>query len=145
MFKVHYPYEPVLITALLIIAAILQMLYFIKDDRTPNTEDLNKRYSEVWHATGGICRLLTCWVIGRAYGWDYCYMALVGTWIWFDGAINTWVLRKEWFYVGTTALTDRSIRWIGMKLKVDPRSVNGALKGLVVTILLIHLIKQLWT
>lgn len=144
MFKLHYPIEPILVTALMIVAAILQMLYFLKDDRTPNTENLNGRYSDVWHATGGIFRIAACWVIGRAYGWEFCYAALVATWIWFDGAINTWVLRKEWFYVGTTARTDRAIRWVGKKLRIDPRTVNAAVKGLVATYLLIYLISHAW-
>jgi hypothetical protein len=140
-----HPVEAIAVTVLYVLAAIYQMLYFLHDDRTPNTDNLSKKYSAVWHATGGVCRLIACWVIGRAYGWHWSFVAAVSTWIWFDGSINTWVLRKEWFYVGTTAKTDRFLRWAGTKLKVDPRSINGAIKALAVVIVLIYLIKTLWT
>jgi hypothetical protein len=60
-------------------------------------------------------------------------------WFVFDGAINTWVLKREWFYIGTTAQVDvaqrklaAGIQWllnlIDKHTVVDPRLVSATLK-----------------
>lgn len=135
--------EKIIISSLFIASAIYQMVYFIRDDRTLNTDPKNRKFSAIWHLTGGIGRLVTCWLLFRAFGWEWGLSAAVILWIWFDGAINTWALNKEWWYVGTTAQTDRLLQWAGKKLHIDPRALNAAIKALAIISVLIILIHKI--
>ena|SRR6478752_1725155 len=120
--------EPILIILIGLFALIAQMIYFIKDDRTPNIEPSNKYFNLRWHIAGGLIHGWMYYVVYRIYGIEFGLLMGSLTWLFFDGCINSFVLNKEFFYVGYTALLDRAQQWVGKVLHSDPRLMSALLK-----------------
>src|SRR4051812_47669219 len=111
-----------------ITSLILQMVFFLRDDRAPNhtTEDLH--YKWWWHLAEGAIHLWMGATLSFCFGVQYGLLMLSLLWYFYDGAVNTWVLKREWFYIGTTAQVDIAQQQLAKKLKVDPRTLSAVLK-----------------
>ncbi len=109
---------------------IIQMVYFLKDDRTENHTDRDLFIKKVWHAAAGSIHVWGAVVMGKLYGLEVGIFTAAVTWFFFDGAINTWVLNREWFYIGTTAQIDIIQQKLGKWLHTDPRTVSAVIKCL---------------
>lgn len=118
-----------------VLALIAQSVYFLKDDRTANTDPADKPIKFKWHVAGGIIHIWMYYIMADNYGYHWGLLMSSLTWLLFDGAVNTYAIRKEFFYIGFTALIDRGQRgvtdWIN-KLTgtyfIDPRSLSAILK-----------------
>lgn len=111
----------------------------ILDDRTPESDPNNLKIKKKWHIAGSIifCYLAaTAWYI---WGWKYIPFTLSCFWMIFAGIVHEVALNKSFFFVGTTAKTDRIIRWISPN---NPEKVSAIMKSLalIVSTLLIFLI-----
>src|SRR6478735_5158685 len=87
-----------------LVALIVQMIYFLIDDRNENHTARERRIKKYWHWAGGAVHVWMGYAVARIAS-DWHWGALMGalTWLLFDGFINTYVLRREWFYIGDTA------------------------------------------
>lgn len=118
-----------------VLALIAQSVYFLKDDRTANTDPADKPIKIKWHVAGGLIHCWMYYIMADNYGYNWGLLMASLTWLLFDGAVNTYALRKEFFYIGTTALVDRAQRevatWINKltgRYFIDPRSLSAVLK-----------------
>jgi len=109
-------------------ALIMQMIYFIKDDRTNNNDPKNKGFNLRWHIAGGILHVWMYYIIHKLYGVEWGLLMAASTWLLFDGFINSYALKKEFWYIGATALIDKFQQWVGKITGVDPRGVSAFLK-----------------
>lgn len=82
----------------------------LKDDKMPEDDPRNKQTETNWHYVGAALFLylsLTAWV---AWGIEYVFFSLSCFWTLFAGIVHKVGLNKPFFYVGTTAKTDRLLR-----------------------------------
>lgn len=120
-------------------ALIIQMIYFLLDDREANHTAKDRRIKARWHAAGGAIHIWMGYTIGRLFGWEWGLLMASMTWYFFDGFINTYVLRREWFFIGTTAQIDIAQRWVAGKLRIEHRLFSACLKhtALLISIILL--------
>lgn len=125
-----------------VLSLIVQMLYFIKDDRTPNDAPKDKPYKLKWHVAGGVLHGWMYYVIADSYGYPWgCLMAAL-TWFFFDGVVNAYALNKEFFFIGTTALIDRAQQSTAKALRVDVRKLTAILKFSLILYAIWQILKQ---
>jgi len=136
-------YEPIILIVIGIGALIIQMVYFLKDDRADNNSPKDKPYKLGWHAAGGVLHLWMGYVIGRMFGPAWGCLAGSLTWYFFDGFINSYVLSKEWWYIGTTAGLDKVQRWAAGILHIDPQLFSACLKHAALILSTLYLIPHL--
>jgi hypothetical protein len=121
-------------------ALIIQMIYFLIDDRSENHTARDRRIKKYWHWAGGAIHIWMAYAIYRIAG-DWHWGLLMGalTWLLFDGFINTYVLRREWWYIGDTAWLDNLQRTVAGFLKIDHRALSAFLKiaALIISIILL--------
>lgn len=121
-------YEAIILTITGIAALIVQMVYFLLDDRAANHTAKDRRLKKRWHAAAGALHLWMGYVMARLFGWEWGVLMGSLTWYLFDGFINTYALKREWFYIGTTAQIDIAQRWLAAKLGVDHRLLSACFK-----------------
>lgn len=110
-------------------ALIIQMVYFLLDDRTANNTPVDRRLKLWWHAAAGAIHIWMGYAVGSiAHDWHCGFFMGALTWMVFDGAINTWVLHREWFYIGDTAQWDIAQRWVASLLHIEHRAFSASLK-----------------
>lgn len=111
-----------------LIGAVLLGFYnglLLLDDKLLESDSRNKEIEEEWHIIGAtifIYLTLTSWIL---YGWEYILFTLSCFWCIFAGIVHRIGLNKPFFFVGTTAKTDKLIRKIAPK---KPELVSGILK-----------------
>lgn len=120
--------KPIVVILVGIASLIVQMIYFIKDDRTSNTDTKDKPFKIRWHFAGGLLHVWMYYTISEIHGKEWGLVMASLTWFMFDGCINSYALGKEFFYVGKTAIIDKAQQWIAMRVGIDPRLVSGVLK-----------------
>lgn len=86
--------------------------YLILDDRTPEEDTSNRRLEFIWHLAGGAIFCYFAWLYAGKYGYGAVLYTLANFWLFFAGIVHKVALKKPFFFVGTTAMTDKSIRWI---------------------------------
>jgi len=121
-------------------ALIVQMIYFLLDDRSENHTARDLWLKKWWHWAGGAIHIwMSCAMSDIAHDWHVGLLMGSLTWYLFDGFINTYVLSREWFAIGTTAWLDRTQRAIAGFLHLDPRLFSACLKhaALIISILLL--------
>lgn len=121
-------------------ALIVQMIYFLLDDRTENHTSKDRRLKLWWHAAAGAIHIWMGYAVGRiAHDWHVGFLMGSLTWLLFDGFINTYVLKREWWYIGDTAQLDIAQRWAANKLHIEHRLFSATLKiaTLITSILLL--------
>ena len=112
-----------------IAALIIQMVYFLLDDRNENHTKKDRRLKLWWHAAAGAIHIWMGYAVGRiAHDWHTGFLMGSLTWMVFDGAINTWVLHREWWYIGDTAQIDIAQRWVAGILHIEHRAFSATLK-----------------
>jgi hypothetical protein len=122
-------------------ARIVQMIYFLLDDREVNHTARDRRIKKYWHVAGGAIHIWMAYVIGRLFGWQWGMLMGSMTWYFFDGFINIYVLHREWFYIGTTAQLDIAQRWLAGKIGIEHRLFSACLKH---ALLLTSIFLLLW-
>lgn len=123
--------KAILIVLTGVFALIAQGVYFILDDRTPNTDPKDKPYKKYWHAAGGLIHAWMYYVMADNYGLPWGLIMACMTWSLFDGFIN-WILNRGFFYVGTTAIIDKVQQWLAKLLHIDVELLSAILKLLLV-------------
>jgi hypothetical protein len=124
-------------------ALIVQMIYFLLDDRSENLTAKDRRLKYWWHAAGGAIHIWMGYVIGRMFGWQWGLLMGSMTWYFFDGFINTYVLKREWFFIGDTAQLDIAQRKVAAFLHIEHRLFSACLKHAALIISIILLIPNL--
>lgn len=79
------------------------------------------------------------YVMERAYGHGMGLLTGTTLWYFFDGAVNSWVLNKEWWYIGTTAWIDITQRKLASWLREDPRLISAILKHALLILSILNL------
>lgn len=113
-------------------ALTVQMIYFILDDRGSNHTARDRRLKKYWHWAGGAIHIWMSYAVSRitlSSEWGLLMGAL--TWYFFDGFINTYALKREWWYIGQTAWLDIMQRRIARILQVEHRLFSACLKHAV--------------
>ncbi len=105
-----------------------QMVYFLLDDREPQHTVHDRRLKIYWHWAGGAIHIWMGYVMGKHFGAQYGLVMTAVTWFVFDGFINTYVLHREWWYIGQTAWIDVTQREIAAFLRMDARLFSAILK-----------------
>ena len=82
------------------------------------------------------------YVMGRMFGWQWGLLMGSLTWYMFDGFINTYVLLREWFFLGETALLDITQRRIAGFLHIEHRLFSACLKHAVLITSIVLLIAK---
>lgn len=115
-----------------ILALIAQMVYFLKESSILAATPDKERFKKYWHYAGGAIHIWMGFMIAEMYGWQYGLLTGSLTWYFFDGAVNTWGLRKkEWWYIGTTSMLDQAQQGISKIIHLDPRLTSAILKHLM--------------
>jgi hypothetical protein len=125
-------------------ALIVQMIYFLIDDRSANHTARDRRIKKYWHWAGGAIHVWMAYAIYRITG-DWHWGLFMGslTWLLFDGFINTYVLKREFWFIGTTALLDILQREIASFLHIEHRLFSACLKWVALILSIILLIPNL--
>lgn len=125
-------------------ALIVQMIYFLIDDRSENHTARDRRIKKYWHWAGGAVHVWMGYAVYRiANDWRWGLLMGALTWLLFDGFINTYVLRREWWYIGDTAWLDSIQRTVAGWMKVDHRALSAFLKVAALIISILFLIPNL--
>src|ERR1043165_6511920 len=91
-----------------IAALIVQMIYFLLDDRSENNTARDRRIKKYWHWAGGAIHIWMAYAIKQiAHDWHYGLLMGSLTWLFFDGFVNSYLLKKERWYIGETAWLDK--------------------------------------
>lgn len=133
-------YEVITLIITGLAALIVQMIYFLLDDRAENHNARDRRLKKYWHVAGGAIHVWMGYTVGRvANDWHWGLLMGAFTWWLFDGFINSFVLRKEWWYIGDTAMLDKIQRTIADFLHIEHRLFSAFLKlaTLIISILLL--------
>lgn len=110
-----------------VLALIAQSVYFLKDDRTANTDPADKRLKRGWHMAGGLIHIWSYYLIADNYGLHWGLWMASLTWSLFDGFINS-AIKREFFYVGKTALLDKSQQWVAKRIGINVNLLSALLK-----------------
>jgi len=135
-------YQAIILILTGIAALIVQMIYFLIDDREENQTARDRRIKMYWHWAGGAIHIWMGYVIDRQFGWEWGLLMGSLTWYFFDGFINTYVLQLEWWYIGTTAFIDKAQRWAAGILHIEPRFFSACIKHAVLIVSIILLIRK---
>jgi hypothetical protein len=136
--------EAVILIITGIAALIVQMIYFLIDDREENHTARDRRIKKYWHLAGGAIHIWMGYVIGRMFGWQWGLLMGSLTWYLFDGFINTYVLRREWWFIGDTAWLDLVQRNVAGFLHIEHRLFSACLKHAVLILSILLLIPNLF-
>ena len=118
----------ILIISWLILGVVLIGLYnayLLKDDKTPESDQINADLEKKWHFIGAGLFMyigLTFWYVGSVF---YIPLALSLFWLLFGGIVHKIGLNKPFFFVGTTAKTDKILRRL---FKKNPERGSAILK-----------------
>lgn len=105
-----------------------QMVYFLLDDRAPNHTTGDIKLKKRWHWAGGAIHIWMGYVIHLKYGWEYGLLMAAIIWYFFDGAINSYVLHREFWYIGNTAWLDIVQNKLADLIGIDARFMSAILK-----------------
>jgi hypothetical protein len=135
--------EAIIQTITGIAAVTVQMVYFLLDDREANHTAVDRKLKLYWHAAAGALHIWIAVVIGRQFGWQHGFFCGSLMWYMFDGCINTFVLKREWFYIGDTAQLDIAQRKVAAVLHIEHRLFSACLKHATLIISIILLIPDI--
>lgn len=106
--------NPLVAISWVLLGVILMGFYnalLLVDNKTNENDPKNIEIKNQWHFVGGaifIYLSLSSWIF---FGWEYVLFSLASFWLIFAGIVHDTGLEKPFFYVGTTAKTDRLIRY----------------------------------
>jgi hypothetical protein len=119
-----------------VFALIAQSVYFLKDDRTANTDPHDRPLKTRWHIAGGLIHVWMYYVIADNYGVQWGLWMATLTWSLFDGFINS-AINREFFFVGTTSLIDKGQQWAAKRIGMNVNLLSAILK-LVLTLFTLY-------
>jgi hypothetical protein len=114
--------------------------YLIEDSRIEDGTVQDRKSKRAWHCWGAVIFILLAglgWYVG---GWQWTLLTLSVFWLIFAGIVHAIALKKSFFYVGTTAVTDRMIRSMASFLNMKPVVLAAILKISAVVISVIFII-----
>lgn len=82
----------------------------LKDDKTPEESEENKKLENQWHLVGALVFIYLGITTYMMWGWEYIPLTLSSFWLIFGGIVHKIGLNKPFFFVGTSAKTDRLLR-----------------------------------
>lgn len=100
----------------------------------------NPSYHRLWHVWKGVNQAVWFLFMAMMFGAPLALVNVAVFWLLFDGLMNTIVLNKDFFFVGTTSLIDRSLRSITnllnkltsrVKITITPGFLAFILKALL--------------
>lgn len=110
-------------------ALIIQMIYFLLDDRAANNTAQDRQLKLWWHGAAGAIHLWMAYAIARISNDWHCGLFMGSlNWLLFDGFINSLVLKKEFWYIGDTAQLDIAQRKLAGFLRIEHRLLSAILK-----------------
>lgn len=124
-------------------ALIAQMVYFLLESATPASSANKIKYKRYWHWAGGAIHIWGAVLVGNLFGWRYGLLMGSLMWFFFDGFVNSYALNREWFYIGITAITDIAQQFLSKVFHIDPRTLSGILKSLLLAVSIWFLLKPL--
>jgi hypothetical protein len=137
-------YEIIILIITGLAALIVQMVYFLLDDRAVNNTAQDRRLKLWWHAAAGAIHIWMGYAVGRiAHDWHAGFLMGSLTWLLFDGFINSFVLHREWWYIGDTAQLDIAQRKVAGFLHIEHRLFSALLKIATLATSIILLIPNL--
>lgn len=98
------------------------------DDKLPEDHVKNKRIEIYWHFVGALVFGIFAYTFYRFLGWRYVPLCFALAWLLFGGIVHVVGLRLDFFYVGTTAVTDRMQRWLASLLRLSSTTLSAFLK-----------------
>lgn len=110
-------------------ALIIQMVFFILDDRTENHTPLDLHMKKYWHWAGGLIHIWMGTLMGYTFGIQWGILTSACTWYFMDGALNTWVFHNGWWSLGTTADLDKIQRTMAKWIGIDHQLLTAILKN----------------
>jgi fatty acid desaturase len=129
-------------TIWVLIGVVLLGLYnalLIKDARIPDGTPENDKVSAEWHEVGAGLFLYLAFTAFFAFGAKFIPLSLSAFWAIFAGIVHKVGLNKPFFFVGTTAKTDKLLqKWFPNK--AEKASAILKISMLVVSIALIILL-----
>lgn len=125
-----------------IASLIVQNIYFIIDDREANHTARDRRIKKYWHWAGGVIHAWMGYTVGRMFCWQWGLLMGSLTWWLFDGFINTYVLSREWWFIGDTAFLDIAQRKVAGFLHIEHRLFSAFLKLAVLISSIVLLIEK---
>lgn len=102
-------------------------------------------YSKKWHFWKGINQVSFFGIMLFTIGWKLTLLNALIFWVLFDALINKLILKRPFFFVGTTAFTDvtiqKSAKLISSPFKnsLKPEVLSGVLKILLIILIIILL------
>lgn len=110
------------------------------DDKTDENSERNPQIEQDWHIVGAALFLYLAFTFWYAIGIQYSLLAISSFWILFAGIVHKVGLNKPFFFVGTTAKSDRLLRkWFPK----NPETASAILKiSLFIVTLVITIIKK---
>jgi hypothetical protein len=110
------------------------------DDKTDENSEKNSQLETDWHIVGAALFLYLALTFWYTIGIQYALLAISGFWILFAGIVHKVGLNKPFFFVGTTAKTDKLLRkWFPK----NPYKASAILKiSLFIATLIIIIIKK---
>jgi len=139
-------YTALIMGVTFVVALIVQMVYFLKDDAAPEHTEQDRKLEIGWHLAGGALHVWGAVMVSLISSFHYGLLVASLTWLFFDGFVNTFVFKKGWYYIGNTAALDRTIRWLCRRRNVywvNPEAAAGILKILFVVGSIIWLIVKI--
>jgi hypothetical protein len=106
----------ILIILNLVVSLGFYNAYLLLDDKTDENNPINKSLEKKWHFIGAYLFLsLSGTIYFFTREWKYIPFVLSSFWLIFGGIVHVVGLNKPFFYVGTTAFTDKLLRYISAK------------------------------
>jgi len=103
-------------------------------------------YSQKWHWFKGLNQFVFFYLLSVKFGYLIGFVDIIFYWILFDGWLNKSVLKRNFFYVGTTGKIDKAIQWVNNGIKTVYKQSSPAFISAVIKIsLLIYSIFLLFT
>lgn len=121
----------------IIVGVVLLGFYnglLLLDDKTPEDDPSNKKIQDKWHFVGAAIFVYLAATASMVWGIQYAPLTLSLFWSLFAGIVHIVGLKKHFFFVGTTEITDILLRKV---FKKDPTVGSAIVKSLAVIISLI--------
>lgn len=97
-------------------------------ERDYNKVAKNQEYSRKWHYWKGLNQLIFFAVVFLFASWKITLVCMAFYWISFDAFFNKIILKRNFFFIGTTSAIDKFLQKISTKLHISPNLVSAILK-----------------
>jgi hypothetical protein len=81
--------------------------YLLADNRTADTASEDRRIKARWHFFGAAIHGCNALLGGFVFGWAWALFVLALFWGLYAGIVHKWGLEKPFFFVGSSAASDR--------------------------------------